>query len=153
MLNLNASLTKAGVAYSTLWSEDFADDFFLSGLRQWLAGEAVRHDLSHVHPLEEFRLPAQAKRWGRDWRGRYGATRPSWASSTKGAWGCYNAISPTSCCTGRAWFKERLSQSALFAEMQQVSDEEALGFGVAGPQGDAVHHRANPETDLTDARF
>src|SRR3984957_13581236 len=36
MLNLNGSLTKAGVAYSTLWSEKFADGFFLDGLRQWL---------------------------------------------------------------------------------------------------------------------
>ena len=31
MLNLNASMTKAGIAYSTLWSEDFTDEFFLSG--------------------------------------------------------------------------------------------------------------------------
>src|SRR5207249_10944508 len=31
MLNLNASLTKAGVTYSTLWSEDFTDEFFLAG--------------------------------------------------------------------------------------------------------------------------
>ena len=28
MLNLNGSLTKAGVKYSTIWSEDFADEFF-----------------------------------------------------------------------------------------------------------------------------
>jgi hypothetical protein len=28
MLNLNASLTKAGVPYSTLWSENFDDEFF-----------------------------------------------------------------------------------------------------------------------------
>ena len=27
MLNLNGSLTKAGVTYSTLWSEDFTDDY------------------------------------------------------------------------------------------------------------------------------
>ena len=33
MLNLNASMTKAGVKYSTLWSEDFTDDFFRRGLR------------------------------------------------------------------------------------------------------------------------
>src|SRR5512135_918048 len=39
MLNLNGSLTKAGVRYSTLWSVDFTDDHFLKGLRQWLAGE------------------------------------------------------------------------------------------------------------------
>ena len=31
MLNLNGSLTKAGVKYSTLWSEDFTDEFFLQG--------------------------------------------------------------------------------------------------------------------------
>ena len=30
MLNLNGSLTKAGVVYSTLWSEDFADDYFVT---------------------------------------------------------------------------------------------------------------------------
>ena len=33
MLNLNGSLTKAGVKYSTIWSEDFTDSFFLNGLR------------------------------------------------------------------------------------------------------------------------
>ena len=36
MLNLNGSLTKAGVKYSTLWSEDFTDKFFLDYLRDWL---------------------------------------------------------------------------------------------------------------------
>ena len=36
MLNLNGSLTKAGVRYSTLWSESFEDDFFLGHLRSWL---------------------------------------------------------------------------------------------------------------------
>src|SRR5437588_13125468 len=60
MLNLNASCTKAGIQYSTLWSENFTDDFFLRGLRKWLAGEPVKHDVSHVHPLREFQLPAQA---------------------------------------------------------------------------------------------
>ena len=42
MLNLNASMTKAGITYSTLWSEDFTDEFFLCGLRKWLAGETVQ---------------------------------------------------------------------------------------------------------------
>src|SRR5205085_661604 len=39
MLNLNGSLTKAGIGYSSLWSVDFTDDFFLCGLRRWLAGQ------------------------------------------------------------------------------------------------------------------
>ena len=41
MLNLNGSLTKAGVRYSTLWSEDFTDDFFRDGLRRWLDGQTA----------------------------------------------------------------------------------------------------------------
>src|SRR6266581_1156077 len=61
MLNLNASLTKAGVKYSALWSEDFKDEFFLNGLRQWLSGQTVCHDTGHVHPLSRFTLPAAAE--------------------------------------------------------------------------------------------
>ena len=34
MLNLNGSLTKAGVEYSTLWSENFKDAFFRDALSQ-----------------------------------------------------------------------------------------------------------------------
>ena len=33
MLNLNASLHKAGVKFSTIWSQDFTDDFLLKGIR------------------------------------------------------------------------------------------------------------------------
>src|SRR6266550_1566629 len=44
MLNLNGSLTKAGVEYSTLWSEDFKDEYFLEQLRGWLNGRPVVHD-------------------------------------------------------------------------------------------------------------
>src|ERR1700683_4432060 len=43
MLNLNGSLTKAGVKYSSLWSEDFTDGFFLKGLRSWLKKGKVKH--------------------------------------------------------------------------------------------------------------
>ena len=53
MLNLNGSLTKAGVEYSTLWSEDFTDEYFLERLRAWLNGRPVVHDASHVRPLGE----------------------------------------------------------------------------------------------------
>ncbi len=37
MLNLNASLSKAGCRYSSLWSEDFSDKPFLRNLERWLA--------------------------------------------------------------------------------------------------------------------
>ena len=48
LLNLNASLTKAGVNYSTLWSEDFTDTFFKNGLREWLATGSVKIGRAHV---------------------------------------------------------------------------------------------------------
>ena len=154
MLNLNASLTKAGVAYSTLWSEDFTDEFFLSGLRQWLAGEAVRHDLSHVHPLTEVRLPAQAEETGARLARALGRDKAIMGIFDEGCMGMYNAIIPDELLHATGVFKERLSQSALFAEMQQVSDEEALAVRkwldrkgmrfVTGP---------NPEIDLTDGQI
>ena len=43
MLNLNGSLYKAGVKFSTLWSKDFDDEFFRKGLRQWLKEHRVDH--------------------------------------------------------------------------------------------------------------
>src|SRR5262245_51848487 len=53
MLNLNGSLTKAGVAYSTLWSEQFADDYFKKRLQEWLTTGRTSHDKSHVVPYEK----------------------------------------------------------------------------------------------------
>ena len=53
LLNLNASLTKMGVRYSTLWSEDFRDAFFRDGLHQWLTMRVVTHDQSHVRHFDQ----------------------------------------------------------------------------------------------------
>src|SRR5829696_4968022 len=48
MLNLNGSLTKAGVRYSTVWSEDFRDECFRGALRKWLQKGVVKHPTPHV---------------------------------------------------------------------------------------------------------
>ena len=58
MLNLNGSLTKAGVSYCTLWSQDFTDDFFTAKLAEWLETGTITHDLSHTRPWAKARLPA-----------------------------------------------------------------------------------------------
>src|SRR5215813_12394893 len=62
MLNLNGSLTKAGVRYSTLWSSDFTDDFFARGLRQWLSEGRIAHDTSHVRAFADINVPDEAVR-------------------------------------------------------------------------------------------
>ena len=70
LLNLNASLTKAGVNYSTLWSESFHDAFFLSGLRQWLREGKVTHDESHVREVAGLALPEAETRQGQEFAAR-----------------------------------------------------------------------------------
>jgi hypothetical protein len=154
MLNLNASMTKAGVTYSTLWSEDFTDEFFLSGLRKWLAGEVVKHDLSHVHPLSKFKLPAKAEELGSRLAHELRQGKAIMGVFDEGCMGMYNAIIPDELLHPTGVFKERLSQSALFAEMRQVSDEEACSVRRwLDNKGMKFATGANPETDLTDEQI
>src|SRR5258705_8255324 len=48
LLGLNAGMAKMGVAYSTIWSVDFTDDWFKAGLRSWTSSWQIPHDASHV---------------------------------------------------------------------------------------------------------
>ncbi|MFM8805497.1 MAG: hypothetical protein ACKOK8_16590, partial [Planctomycetia bacterium] len=57
MLNLNGSLTKAGVPYSTLWADDFSNPSFRRHLRAWLDHRTVHHDTSHVVPFDQVSVP------------------------------------------------------------------------------------------------
>jgi hypothetical protein len=154
MLNLNASMTKAGIPYSTLWSEDFTDEFFLNGLRRWLAGERVRHDESHTHALGEFQLPARAETLGTKLAGELRRDKAIMGIFDEGCMGMYNAIIPDEMLHATGVFKERLSQSALFAEMQQVSDSEGQSVrGWLDSRGMKFATGPNPESDLTDEQI
>ena len=42
LLNLNGSLVKAGVPFSTLWSKDFTDEYFLTRLKEWVEHRSRR---------------------------------------------------------------------------------------------------------------
>jgi len=97
MLNLNGSLTKAGRKYSTLWSEDFADEFFLNGLRSWLKKGTVKHDLSHVHPYDPAMAPAAATRIGVTFARDFRLKRAIMGILTKAVWACITPSFPTSC--------------------------------------------------------
>jgi hypothetical protein len=151
MLNLNASLTKAGVRYETLWSLDFTDDLFTSGLRNWLAGEPVQHDLSHVRPLERFQLPPAAEAIGARLASSLRRNKAVMGVFDEGCMGMYNAIIPDELLHPTGVFKERLSQSALYAEMLTVGDEEARAVRAwLDSRGMRFRTGPNPEVDLTD---
>jgi hypothetical protein len=154
LLNLNGSLTKAGVRYSTLWSADFNDDFFLRGLRRWLAGEAVVHDTSHVRSLCDVRLPAEAERIGAELAQQLRRNKAIMGVFDEGCMGMYNAIIPDELLHPTGVFKERLSQSALYAEMLRVPDEEARQVRAwLDAKGMRFLTGPNPETDLTDEQI
>lgn len=125
MLNLNGSMTKAGIRYSSLWSEDFTDAFFKDGLRQWLDDGVVTHDQSHVKDLARLKLPAADERLGRRWARAWKQRKAIMGVFDEGCMGMFNAIIPDELLHPTGLFKERLSQSTLYAEMQRVTETEA----------------------------
>ncbi len=125
MLNLNASMTKAGIRYSSLWSEDFTDDFFKNGLRQWLKTGKVNHDQSHVRDLERVKLPGAEEKLGRRLGRQLREHKAIMGVFDEGCMGMFNAIIPDELLHPTGIFKERLSQSSLYAAMRLVSDREA----------------------------
>lgn len=125
MLNLNGSLTKAGVKFSTLWSEDFTDDKFLRGLRAWLRAGKVLHPTPHVRGLARPLSGAPAA-LGRRFAAEFRRRKAIMGVFDEGCMGMYNAIIPDEILHPTGVFKERLSQSSLYAEMLKVKDAEAL---------------------------
>ena len=124
MLNLNGSLTKAGVEYSTLWSLNFTDSFFKRGLREWLSTGTVTHDTSHVRDADTFRLPDAESELGQALAQQLKREKAIMGVFDEGCMGMFNAIIPDHLLNPTGVFKERLSQSALWAEMETVTDNE-----------------------------
>ncbi len=125
MLNLNASLTKAGKPYSTLWSEEFTDEWFTKKLTKWLRTGKVTHSLRHVKPLSKIKIPAAEKKLGEALAAELRQNRAIMGIFDEGCMGMYNAIIQDELLNPMGVFKERLSQSALYYETTQVSDREA----------------------------
>ena len=154
MLNLNGCLHKGGVKFSTLWSKDFKDEFFLRGLRQWLKENVVHHDLSHVHDLEASTLPAAEKKLGESLAHDLKTRKAILGVFDEGCMGMYNAIIEDYLLNPTGVYKERLSQSALVASMATVTDAEAQGVR------DWLDHRGmtfvtgtKEDTELTDKQI
>lgn len=150
MLNLNGSLTKAGVKYSTLWSGDFSDGFFRDGLRRWLETGRVEHDLSHVKPLDASDIPPEAAALGHQLAQELRTRKSIMGVFDEGCMGMFNAIIPDHALHACGVFKERLSQSALYYETTRVSEEEAREvYDWLAQRGLKFHLGQNHATDLT----
>ena len=153
MLNLNGSLTKAGVQYSTLWSEDFTDDFFLRGLARWLKSGSIRHRTAHVRPLGGCSVPASARHTARAIAANLRRRKAIMGVFDEGCMGMYNAVIPDELLFSTGVYKERLSQSALYYAATQVSDLEARTvYAWYRAKGLKFHLGENEATDLTESQ-
>ena len=150
MLNLNGSLTKAGVKYSTLWSQDFTDEAFKKGLRQWLKTGKVKHKTDHVQSLTQMTVPASASKLGQTLARELKQNKAIMGVFDEGCMGMFNAIIPDQLLHDTGVFKERLSQSALYYETQQTSNAEAEAvYKWFVDRGMKFHTGNKHETDLT----
>jgi hypothetical protein len=151
LLNLNASLTKAGVKYSTLWSEDFSDKYFTKHLRQWLRDGKTKHDTSHVLKYKDAKIPGAPRKLGERFAAKFRSDKTILGIFDEGCMGMYNAIIPEELLHPLGVYKERLSQSTLYAKMLKVSDEEARRtYDWLLAKGMKFHFGPSEQTDLTE---
>jgi hypothetical protein len=124
LLNLNGSLTKAGVYYSTIWSENFEDDFFINGIQEWLATGNINHKINHTKSFVDANINKADNEIGIAFAKTFRKNKAIMGVFDEGCMGMYNAIIPDATLHKTGVFKERLSQSALYAEMLLVKEEE-----------------------------
>lgn len=153
MLNLNGSLTKAGVKYSTLWSEDFTDEYFRTGLATWLKTGVTTHKTAHVKPLAKATVPPKARSLAKSLAADLRKRKSIMGVFDEGCMGMYNAIIPDELLFPTGVYKERLSQSALYYGATQVSDAEAGAvYQWLKKKGMTFHLGKDEKTELTEAQ-
>ena len=154
LLNLNGSLAKMGVQYSTLWSEKFEDDYFLKGIRQWIKTGAIKHDTSHVRDLKTRDIPAAERNLGKALAAQIQQEKAILGVFDEGCMGMYNAIIDDEMLNPMGIYKERLSQSALVAGMKEVSTAEAKAVRKwLDQRGVTFVTGSDEETELTDKQI
>lgn len=153
LLGVNAGLTKMGVPYSTIWSVDFTDDWFKDGIRSWVETGGIPHDDSHVRPLPTL-APSPERELGEAVARTLLVDKAVIGVFDEGCMGMYNAIIDDELLNPLGIFKERLSQSALWAEMQRVSDAEADAVrGYVEERGMTFAFGSDEASELTEAQL
>ena len=137
MLNVNGSLTKAGDPVQLDLERGLrATASRATALRQWLASGRIAHDTSHAQ------RPGRPHASGRRLR-RTVARGTALGQALRrdqailgvfdeGCMGMYNAIIPDELLHALGLFKERLSQSALYAAMREVPRRRRRGATTSG---------------------
>src|SRR3954471_9431962 len=154
MLNLNGSMTKAGVEYSSIWSEDFTDEFFRDTLHKWLKSGHVKHKTPHVRKLKNIKVGGREKKLADALAHQLLREKAIMGIFDEGCMGMYNAVIPDELLHPTGVYKERLSQSGLYYETTQVSDDEARDVRRwMEDRGMKFKTGRSDESDLTDEQI
>src|SRR5690606_32290101 len=149
-LNLAGSLTKANVKYSFLWSKNFTDDFFSAKLEEWLETGEIKHDYTHVRPYDSNFIRQEDKTLAEKFAQNLKDDKIVMGVFDEGCMGMFNAIVPDDLIHRLGIFKERLSQSTLYAKILTVADQEAeLVLGWLMAKGMKFDWGTDPLTELT----
>jgi L-fucose isomerase-like protein len=153
LLGLSGSMTKAGIDYSLLWSKDFTDEWARDGLKAWLTDGSITHDTSHVRDLPA--LPdSPEKELGTALARQLVQDKAVLGVFDEGCMGMYNAIFDDELVNPLGIYKERLSQSALVAEMNKVSGDEAQAvYDWLKDRGMTFHLGSDEASELTEAQL
>lgn len=154
VLNLRGSLTKAGVEYTMAWGEDLSDPDFRASLEKWVTKGRIKHDVSHARKLNPDHLPNRERKLGEALAAELRRRPAIMGVFDEGCMGMFNAIIPDQLLHDAGAFKERLSQSQLYAAMQSVPDKEARAVrSWLDGKGMTFVTGSNPAKELTDEQI
>ena len=125
-LCMAGTLNSLGRAHSRLWSENFDDDFFYTGLSAWLESGKIEHDTSYLKEITKDHPVMKTE------AGRIGQQVGEFILNNKEITGLFdmfcmgmiNGVFPQASLARIGMPVEALSQSALLYEMSQVPQEE-----------------------------
>ncbi|MCJ8294589.1 MAG: hypothetical protein MJK15_09300 [Colwellia sp.] len=151
-LNLGGSLTSLQRKHSRLWSANFDDDFFYTGLSQWFETGEIIHDTSYLVEQSNNSTLFNTE------AGKLGKYLGEWVLENKEIMGLFdsfcmgmiNGVFPQESLCRIGMPLESLSQSMLVYEMSLVSQslrEECLQFYI--DQGMDFRFGTDDKTELT----
>lgn len=153
LLGLNAGLTKMGRDYATVWSIDFTDAWARECIREWTQTGRITQDSSHVRDLPALDSTPESD-LGAAIANQLLTDKAIIGVFDEGCMGMYNAIIDDELLNKLGIYKERLSQSSLFAEMRTVSDSEAADVRQwLKVKGMTFKTGSDEATELTDAQL
>ena len=151
-LCMAGTLTGLGKAYSRLWSSNFDDEFFFTGLGAWLKTGQIIHNTTYLHPVDASHAASRTPAWAMGQQvGQYVLQHKDIMGLFDSfCMGMINGVFPQKALVDIGLPLESLSQSALLVEMAKVPPalrEECLAWYEA--RGMQFKFGSDPATELT----